>query len=190
MTFGAALLQSCNPCSDEGSFDYRVKNFTPVAKIITEVSPGEIDFYRTAKLSGTSPVKYDSLSLMLYLYEYIGKAPVDGGISFTNQAYACDPPVYADYLESLSITSDTDYDAAHPAGSDLNDIFLFNTREYSNMKTHTEFFSRSRELTTSFLFLRFNTAPATTSTHTFSITLNLRDGETFSGEITGLTISP
>lgn len=188
MTFGAALLNSCSHCS-EGPFDDTVSQITPVARVISEVVPGdELDYYRTIPVDETGISVYDSLSIIVYLYEYTGH--VSSGFSFVNQTFACDPAVYVDNLESLSITSDTDYDAAHPAGTDLKDIFLFNHEAYSNMKTFETLLQRDSELNNSKLFLLFNTAPATTATHTLSISLTVQDGDTFYGEVRDLVISP
>ena len=45
-----------------------------------------------------------------------------------NNAYACSDPteiVYVNAIESLNITTVYDFDAAHPAGSNVNDILLY-----------------------------------------------------------------
>ncbi len=188
MTFGAALLNSCNTCN-VGPVDLTVSQITTVAKVISEISPGdELDYYHTIPIDGSSISAYDSLSVFIYLYEYIGQ--VSTGFSFVNQALACDPAIYTDNLESLSITSDTDYDPAHPAGADLKDIFAFNHEAYSDTKSYDTFIQRSSELYNSKLFLLFNRPPATTDSHNLSISLKVKDGETFYGEIRGLVISP
>ncbi len=188
MTMGAAVLHSCRPCND-GPVDNTVSQITPVARVISEVVPGSsIDFYRTRAIEDEDTGSYDSLSIIIYLYEYLGKA--SQGFSFINQTYACDPAIFNDSLESLSIVSDTDYDADHPAGSDLKDIFLFNTEAYSDMGPFDAFLRLNPELYSSKLFLRFLTPPVTSAEHNLSISLKVVDGETFHGEINGLLISP
>lgn len=96
-------------------------------------------------------------------------------------------------IKSLTITSDTDYDPQHPAGTSLNDIFslsvdevvkgvvngyqgyVFQEKEYPTVNGLQ---GAGPHLLSRVLVLKPNKAPSVTSTHVFSLVFENEDGYT------------
>ncbi len=98
---------------------------------------------------------------------------------FITAAYACTPPVaykHKDAITSISITSDADFDATHPAGTLLNDCFdmpeleTLNGLGYENGGTNPRM--------SSYLSIPLQKAPAVKGKHTFTLQVKTTGGDT------------
>lgn len=106
-------------------------------------------------------------------------------------------PRYAAYdvlfrgVKSMKITSDTDYDPQHPAGTSLNDIFSLSVDEVTKgvidghpgyifqekgYPTMNDLQGTAPHLLNRVLVLKPTKAPAVTSTHVFSLVFEDEDG--------------
>jgi hypothetical protein len=112
--------------------------------------------------------------------------------SLLSSAYACSPPMpYTDeLLSAINITSDSDFSADYPAGSDLNALFDMQYHENGTLlktdangeRSHYTL-SEYNELSyaaTQYFQLRLNQAPQNGSHHQFSIEYMHKDGEHYS----------
>jgi hypothetical protein len=105
--------------------------------------------------------------------------------SFGNNVYARSNPntiSYTNAIDSLNIFTLYDFDANHPAGSNINDILL----HLDDMGETTEI--EIRNLSTTMLFLKFSTLPNNDSLQ-FKITGRITDNGTFISQ-TELVVIP
>ncbi|UOQ52674.1 hypothetical protein [Hymenobacter cellulosivorans] len=104
-------------------------------------------------------------------------------------AYACDPvPAGSlgstEQMDSLSITSDYDFDALHPAGTQLADLLLVDER-YSLLVP-----SRQMPLEPfRFVELSLREAPATTGPQKFRVYYRQTNGEIYTAETVAITLA-
>lgn len=170
MTLGAALLNSCDSTDDTcGGLNYTTYeaiNFSGMPVEITGTSnAGQLIQIATYT---NQTVAYDSIGIELnYDLNEIGMIKED--FSFMKSAYACSliPPY--DYLYQISIYSDTDYNAAYPAGTDLSPIVRLSV----DLSIRLETTPLDEELDGSTLMVTFVEAPDQLSTHEFRIELDL-----------------
>ncbi len=161
MPLVAALLNSCKTCGGDWdvyeSLNHKVK---PVAIVGTNASG---DQYEVATYSGQS-LPYDSIGLEIsYDIQQIGS--LMHRHAFMNTAYACDPRPPYDYIHTFKVFSNRDYDAAHPAGTDLTDILSF----ASNLEVSPPWSFPDFSLNDSRFLVRFTEAPDVTDSHELTI---------------------
>lgn len=112
--------------------------------------------------------------------------------SLISPAYACSPPPpYTDEtIQSLNITSDSDFSADYPAGSNLNPLFTVEYRDWTT-PLHTDAngnqtpytlneFVAANEKGARKIQLRMIAAPASGQSHIFNIDYQHTNGEQFS----------
>lgn len=134
-------------------------------------------------------------------------------VSYNRSDFLNQPFMYRQTV-GLDIISDNDYDADHPAGSLLNDImtvnynccdkilnppYNFELTDYQEsiggypwkFQDKLSDFNRIKPTLVSFWFdLHFTAAPATTSTHRFTVTYKNIDGVELSSTTEPVTIKP
>lgn len=160
----AAYFSSCNPCRD-------------VKPIVTCVRVEDVHL-SAADTSGKILADSDSLywrslelNLKIYMTTICSRESVN---SFFNSAIACSPIERVDTTGSvlyLSIISNNDFDATHPAGSKLNEYFTVPSIGSINGSRYGAIHD-----------LRLLQAPSDTGTHVFTVTLNLVSGDEKSAE--------
>jgi len=115
-----------------------------------------------------------------------------GGL-FINTAYACEPnyrPRTNQDFVSLTITSTENYDADHPAGSNLIDLFVTNGEngvDQPNTALTQHLASNSDYFIVSPSYVKFNKSPDNISRHTLIFELVLSD-TTFNFQTAELTL--
>ena len=176
-------IPSCQDedCGDLGGpyyYDVRIIDFQ-LGMIEKQVAPREWQPYQQGDTVNAN-------DLVIYLSSYneqiaFHEPTIRGGL-FINSAYACSPvslPRTDQEFVSLNITSTEDYDADHPAGSDLIDLFVTRGEQggVNNQKiplsqhlaTNSDYFI----LNAPTIFL--SKSPDSKSTHTFKFELVLSD---------------
>lgn len=144
------------------------------------VDPRESEPYLVQTVTSHSDAKrYDSLTVAHQDYDY----------NYDPRFSAYD--VLFRGVKSMKITSDTDYDPQHPAGTSLNDIFSLSVEEVVKgvVNGHEGYVFRGKEYPTvdglqgtaphllnRVLVLKPNKAPSATSTHIFSLVFEDEDG--------------
>jgi hypothetical protein len=129
---GSIWLLSCSKTSPEdtcGSFDNRFSStgiILNTLKTVSYDSAASRYYFDTVKNPDT--VQFDELAIRLIPEKrlYIGSAiPGRSSSSMFSEAYACTPPIpYSDErIDYITITTTTDFDQGHPAGSNLSDLF-------------------------------------------------------------------
>ncbi len=99
--------------------------------------------------------------------------------AYASQFPPCPPISKGDSVISYSIYSDKDYDASHPAGSNLNDII---TTE--DIPMHLLYGGQTVYTCRFFV----NSVPADTGTHTFTITATQLDGDIVTASSSGIKL--
>lgn len=98
---------------------------------------------------------------------------------FITSAYACTPPLpiynIKDSIESMSITSNNDFDTSHPAGTLLNDYFNMPDLNRFNTMMHNGGYGAAYKAENSFEF-KLLQSPSDTGTHIFTLTLKHKSG--------------
>ena len=160
--------------------------------------------------------KYPPIKEHLLRYDSLCKAHKDTEYSKKEKHYSGEQFPYATYRRmTLDITSDTQYDAAHPAGTSLADIV--NIKAYSakeiidsgydlslivknelgslilqkghELNMPLEQFNREyRKLVASSIRLNFPVAPDVTSTHRFTVTYRDEDGRVLTATAAPVTL--
>lgn len=206
----------------------------PKSKHLLRNFQNPVAMYATASLAsssiqGISEVRYNNLSVWVEsfknteeLAEYIVSAEQKeqlyeqfGDMNFNDWNVISAPVLYRQSI-GLDIISDTDYDATHPAGTSLNDIFtcLYQCADnmlnppYNNKKTAeqelstpnlpcyyfkenmTVFNEKKPTLIVFNFHLTPTVPPATTSTHRFTVTYKNIDGVELSSTTEPVTIKP
>jgi hypothetical protein len=131
--FSSMFLQFCNQqCGNKQVQNYEIENYI---------------YYRTYKkdnIGNTNIQKEDSIVMSaadtIYLIlnsktrvaAFIDRSLCNGSL------YACDPvaPTYHRLGDSMRITTIDDFDATHPAGSSVNDLFLIYDEFACSPKPH------------------------------------------------------
>ncbi|HEY9177703.1 MAG TPA: DUF5034 domain-containing protein [Flavipsychrobacter sp.] len=98
---------------------------------------------------------------------------------FISSAYACTPPLpiynIKDSIEGISITSNHDFDATHPAGASLNEYFKMpDFKEFNALVANGGYgavYDAEKALQ-----LRLEQSPSDTGTHVFTLTLKHKSG--------------
>ena len=160
--------------------------------------------------------KYPPIKEHLLRYDSLCKAHKDTEYSKKEKHYSGHQFIWATYRRmTLDVTSDTQYDAAHPAGTSLADIV--NIKTYSakeiiengydkslvvkdeqgcldlqlghELKMPLEQFNREyRKLIADNIRLNFKTAPDVTSTHRFTVTYRDEDGRVLTATAAPVTL--
>lgn len=121
-----ACERRCDCCPIEGPvyFQALITDYQ-VAGLQKQISPSHWASYRNGDTIYAAGDLKIQLAAVVEQIALLRAAPKQNGL-FMTSAYACSPiylPRSDQRLLALSITSDADYDAAHPAGSDLKDLF-------------------------------------------------------------------
>lgn len=100
---------------------------------------------------------------------------------FITAAYACTPPVaykHKDAIVYISITSDADFDATHPAGTLLNDYFDMPELDKLNAMEYSSGGNDQRK--SSYFSIPLQQAPAQKGKHSFTLQVKMAGGDTYS----------
>jgi hypothetical protein len=81
----------------------------------------------------------------------------------------CNDNIYKDYLDSFSISSDHDFDAMHPANTDLKELFYTSSKITDGHAALYTYYMRA--------------APADTGTHIFTIRMAFTNGKVLSVDL-------
>lgn len=151
----------------------------------------QVDIYEIASYQPSSGgIQYDSLA--------IRTANVIEGISLNsankadwglNPLMACSPATSFDTLEDIEIISDNDYDAAHPAGTNLNDIISIRRATFKDGLPIPAVIL-GFEVDDQDLLFTFDKAPDQSLSHNLSITYVLLDGIKLSQALPEIVIQP
>ncbi len=132
-----AAFAACDMVVDDcGPFDntFEITGFQTEA-LETEVSGDSLSTHlRLTPIEGDT-VAYDrfAIRMLAQIDTYSADAESSPSFSLVRRAYACSPPPLAseETIRDIQIYSDQDFDAAHPAGTDLAglfDVFVFYQR--------------------------------------------------------------
>lgn len=182
MTLGAAILGSCGedcsspPFNEPGNF-----RATPIELI---GSNGTGEFFEIATYTN-QVVRYDSLGIEL-TYELAVLGATEPSFSFIKSAMACDPRPPYDYFREVSIFSDSDYNEAYPAGTNLSDIIRFSLDLKTRTDTDPFFFAVDGAP----ILITFVEAPDQTTQHQFTLELALWETGTQTAQVAPVTIKP
>lgn len=194
LLFGPVLLAGIGGCDTCGPFEdrYRIKKYQ------TNLIQAD-QTIQTIQLGPAKPIlERDTLTYGQFVIvafadseEFFGAR--SGGSSTT--AWACDPAPTepSDSLAGITITSTGDYDALHPAGSELNDLILTNTIN-SPFPTTTQLLpdllTAKDKPAYNFLYFKFRTPPARLQLHQFTTTIRLTNASVFITRTTPVYIKP
>jgi hypothetical protein len=93
------------------------------------ISDSSVSYPEVEAFNTTQPIAFTKLLIRLAAdVKYYAVTASPKPFSFMSAAYACSPPNPGykgtkERVSSIRITSSFDFDAAHPAGSSLNDVF-------------------------------------------------------------------
>lgn len=182
-------LNSCEKCEFDPWYTH-LKSLNAEARRITGTKAYFTNTVYTigAADSATATIRYDSLAIAIkHELEYNGTAYRDAVFNlFTLQAaQACSPAYNPDKVKEIIITSTGEYDANHPAGSNLYDIMLI-----SHIPgPHGEKAPLEHSLDISHeAFLVFTSAPAATQMHHIRITYVLENGNRHSATLNNILV--
>lgn len=123
MTLFSPLINSCINAGGCSKSDLKARKF-----YTTDMYGKTID--RTAKsqeLNDTSVVRYSNLRINI---RFSGRSYSENfkNLSLISSAYACSPaePYSEERIADIIITANQDFDASHPMGSNLADVFYVN----------------------------------------------------------------
>lgn len=156
--FGAFILMlflslfSCEDDIDCGPFHSKFKT-TELGWSISEAVYSETaDVKLSINDIQNDSVDFDKYAIVLHpdTESYSANTPSPWHFSLIQSAYACSPPPLStdEKIDSIFITSTTDFDANHPAGTDLADLFDIVISSYF-MDTYQEKFDLVEFLETS-----------------------------------------
>jgi hypothetical protein len=106
-----------------------------------------------------------------------------------NSAYACSPAVIYDALENIEIISDVEYDATHPAGTNLNDLILIRRSPFKEGLPIPAVIL-GFEVDNQDLLFTFDKAPLEAASHNLVITYVLLDGRRLTQNLPAVQILP
>ena len=180
---GLALISSCSKCK-EGGMSFSLTSINAQIKKITGFTVPDQNYpkYFTVEnyVEQTNGIRYDSVGIELsHAFDVV---VINRPFSFISQAYACDPALNYEYIESISVISNEDYDANFPKGTDLMDIITIRNGYQVEGYFHNE-------VTPEVYFLTFNNLPSTNKTHTFTIKYTLTNGRKFESKTDEITIN-
>lgn len=165
-------MGSCMICNDR-PVEVKLDGIIMEAQRITGIVPSTTflgrDTYQTEILQSHESIRYDSLSLAVSNELRFAYLPASNIIS---SAYACDPATHYSFVESVTLTSDADYNALYPAGSNLINILV--NRKYGIVQAY-ENIQAGFYLDQPSFFLTFEVPPTTETTHNFQISYQLED---------------
>lgn len=145
------------------------------------------DIGRNAMVLGTNEsIRSADLRLQIALNTQLTAFRSSGGGSV---AYACSPadPEFIEQLDSLAITSRFNFDAQHPAGTSLNDVFAsFDWSENLNDYLRQQAGRPSGRLP----LLTLRSGPAQAGPQQFRVFYRLTNGEEHTAETVPLLLQP
>ena len=173
--------KDCDCCDIDGPVYYsaRIIDFY-IDRIDKQVAPTQWERYTTGdtvNANGDIVIYLDSFNEQIAFHRKRST-----NYSFINSAYACSPaylPVTEQEFVNLTITSNQDYDSAHPAGTDLIDLFV--TRGEPSAENNVKMPLSQHLATNSNYFILYapwiflNGSPDEISKHIFSFELELSD---------------
>ncbi len=189
-----SIIESCGSVDcDAEPVQFRLVSFSADLVRITgeEAFNDQVDLYEIESYQPSSTgIRFESLA--------IRTANVIDGISLIrdtkagwglNPLMACSPNTSFDALEDIEIISDTDYDAAHPAGTNLHDIISIRRATFKDGLPIPSVIL-GFEVDNQDLLLTFDKAPDASLSHNLSITYALLDGRRLSQSLEGVVITP
>lgn len=190
----SSIIESCGSVDcDATPVQFTLVSFSADWVRITGEVPlnGQVDVYEyEAYVPSTQGVRFDSLA--------ISTSNTINGISLhenskghwgINASIACSPVTSFAALEDIEIISDVDYDAAHPAGTDLNDIISIRRAPFKEGLPIPSVIL-GFEVDSQDLLFTFDKAPDESLSHNLSITYVLLDGRRLSQDLLEATILP
>lgn len=188
-----SIIESCGSVDcDADPVQFRLVSFTADwVRITGEVAfNDQVDLYEIESYQPSSVgIRFDSLA--------IRTANTIDGISLNrdtkagwglNSLMACSPATSFDALEDLEIISDTDFDAAHPAGTNLNDIISIRRATFKEGLPIPSVI-QGFEVDSQDLLLTFDKAPDESLSHDLMITYLMLDGRRLSQGLEGVVIT-
>lgn len=190
----STIIESCDPIDcNVTPIQFELVSFSADWVRIVGEGPlnSQVDTFQIESYQPTSQgIRFDSLA--------IRTVNVIEGISLNrdananwgfNSLMACSPATTYDALEDIEIISDADYDADHPAGSNLNDLISIrrvNFKEGLLIPAVIIGF----EVDNQDLLLTFDQGPVESLSHKLSITYVMLDGRRLSQNLAEVIIRP
>lgn len=177
-----AFISSCNNCKDSG-WSFTLTSIHTQAKTITGLTTPDQNYpvYFTVEdyVEQANGIRYDSIGIELS--HAFDEVVINRPFSFFSQAYACDPALNFEFIESISVISNEDYSADFPKGTDLLDVITIRNG-YQVQGNY------NREVSHEVYFLTFNSPPSANKTHTFTIKYTLTNRRILQTDLGGITI--
>ncbi|MEQ8715472.1 MAG: hypothetical protein RIC80_20805 [Cyclobacteriaceae bacterium] len=189
-----SIIESCGSVDcDAEQVQFRLVSFSADwVRITGEVAfNDQVDLYEVESYQPSSEgIPFDSLA--------IRTANTIDGISLNrdtkgswglNSLMACSPATSFEALEDVEIISDINYDAAHPAGTNLNDIISIRRATFKDGLPIPSVIL-GFEVDNQDLLFTFDKAPDQSLSHNLSITYVLLDGRRLSQSLAEVLIVP
>lgn len=189
-----AIVESCGSVDcDPAPSRFELVSFSSDWVRITGEEPfnDQVDLYQIESYQPTEDgISYDSLAIRtMNNVRSISQASETIGSWFINSAMACTPALEFEPLEDIEIISDADYDASHPAGTDLNDIISIRRDRFKEGLPIPSVISGFQVDTQDLLFT-FDSAPTEVSSHNLTITYVMFDGTRLTQSLIEVMIRP
>ncbi len=189
-----SIIESCGSVEcDAEPVQFRLVSFSADLVRITgeEAFNDQVDLYEIESYQPSSVgIRFDSLA--------IRTANTIDGISLNrdtkagwglNFLMACSPSTSFEALEDVEIISDTDYDAGHPAGTNLHDIISIRRATFKDGLPIPSVIL-GFEVDNQDLLFTFDKAPDQSLSHNLSITYVMLDGRRLSQGLETTNIKP
>ncbi|MDH5368212.1 MAG: hypothetical protein OEW67_14600 [Cyclobacteriaceae bacterium] len=180
VTVGSVVtLSGCDDCRGVESYNTRIASLeNGLLEMIPVFDANNVfQYFDTETLpTGITSLTFDSVGFEIHLIPQIISTHVSGefSIGFT-QNYACEPPLIIEQPIGIQITSNSDYDQNHKAGSSLNDIFLAIPAGSSRTISIDDFILEKDKGYRSVFII--NVAPDLQRNHIITFTITLEDGK-------------
>lgn len=175
------MLSSCDDCNPNPT-SINLKSITSTFKIIkgNELnSNNQLVYILSEDTISNSGIKFDSLGIDIIAdYNSFSYTP---NHNWNNAAYACEPAMDFSLLDSLIITSNSDYNINFPAGSNLASLVKIRAGYSVNSYPIYELLDQN-------YFINFIQAPSQTSIHQFNVSLKLMDGRIINSTLPNILI--
>jgi hypothetical protein len=173
---GLLIFQACSVDCDPKREEYKLLGLFSTAKRITGTKSysgsATLTDYVVRNLDTFEKVRYDSVGLEIR--HDLGRIAMNRTGDF-GVAIACDPIVIYESLSDLIVTSNQNYTASHPAGTNLKDLITIHPN-YTTIAYESELFINEGQIGPVNILLKFKSPPAENALHTFIITYSVEGG--------------
>jgi len=175
LSFFLLGLISCEKC---GPFPEKFKlvgfDVNTVSAIYSQTGEQEISLQEITN----DTIKYDlySISIDAKIKALVNTGHKNNSLDLINSAFACSPGVLKtdERIKSILITSDKDFDATHPSGTDLSELFDIvvydDANNINNEKFKLKDYISTKPSVPNTMILILNSSPALSQN--FEFTLN------------------